>query len=127
MPLVRIAVPRHRSEVDRKAISAGIHAALKEAFNVPADDLFHIVTEHEPRGGIVRSASYLGIEYSDDLTLIQITANDTRTVEQKKALFRLIARNLAAAPGLRPQDVFINLVEVKKENWSFGNGEAQYA
>src|SRR5262245_18986837 len=126
MPLVRISVPRHRSGADRTAISAGIQAALKEAFNVPADDLFHIVTEHEPQGGIVRTAGYLGIEYSDDLTLIRITANDTRTVEQKKALYRLIARNLAAAPGLRAQDIFINLVEVKKENWSFGNGEAQY-
>jgi 4-oxalocrotonate tautomerase len=127
MPLVRISVPRHRAAADRKAISAGIHAALQETFNVPADDLFHIVTEHEPNGGIVRSSSYLGIEYSDDLTIIQITANDTRTVEQKRALYRLIARNLAAAPGLRPQDVFISLVEVKKEGWSFGNGEAQYA
>lgn len=126
MPLVRISVPRHRSGADRKAISTGIHAALQEAFNVPADDLFHIVTEHEPNGGIVRSAGYLGMTYSDDLTIIQITANDTRTVEQKKTLYRLIARNLAAAPGLRPQDIVMNLVEVKKENWSFGNGEAQY-
>jgi len=127
LPLVRISVPRHRSAADRKAISAGIHAALQEAYNVPADDLFHLVSEHEPDGGIVRSASYLGIEYSDDLTIIQIAANDTRTTEQKKTLYRLIARNLAAEPGLRPQDVFINLVEVKKESWSFGNGIAQYA
>jgi len=127
MPLVRISVPRHRLAADRTAISVGIHGALKEAFNVPADDLFHIVTEHEPNTGLVRTGSYLGIEYSDDLTIIQIAANDTRTVEQKKALYRLIARNLGANPGLRPQDVFINLVEVKKENWSFGNGEAQYA
>jgi 4-oxalocrotonate tautomerase len=127
MPLVRISVPRHRSAADRKAISAGIHAALQEAFNVPADDVFHVVTEHEPNGGIVRSASYLGIEYSDDVTMIQITVSDTRNVEQKKALYRLIVRNLAAAPGLRPQDVFVSLVEVKKEGWSFGNGEAQYA
>jgi len=127
MPLARISVPSHRSAADRKAISAGIHAALQEAFNVPKDDLFHLVSEHEPDSGIVRSARYLGIEYSDDLTIIQITVSDTRTIEQKKTLFRLIARNLAASPGLRPQDVFINLVEVKKENWSFGNGEAQYA
>ena len=127
MPLARISVPRQRSSADRKAISAGIHAALQEAFNVPADDLFHIVTEHEPGNGLIRSASYLGIEYSDDLTIIQITVSDTRTVEQKKQLFRLIARNLAANPGLRPEDIFITLVEVKKENWSFGHGEAQYA
>ena len=127
MPLARISVPRQRSSADRKAISAGLHAALQEAFNVPADDLFHIVTEHEPGSGLIRSASYLGIEYSDDLTIIQITVSDTRTVEQKKQLFRLIARNLAANPGLRSQDIFITLVEVKKENWSFGHGEAQYA
>jgi 4-oxalocrotonate tautomerase len=127
MPLARISVPRHRSNADRQAISAGIHAALQEAFNVPADDLFHLITEHEPNGGLLRSASYLGIEYSDDLTIIQITVSDTRTSEQKKQLFWLIARNLAAKPGLRPQDILMNLVEVKKENWSFGNGEAQYA
>jgi len=126
MPLVRISVPKRRSAADRKAISAGIHAALQEAFTVPADDLFHLVTEHGP-DSLVRTGSYLGIEYSDDLTIIQIAANDTRTVEQKKALYRLIARKLSENPGLRPQDVFINLVEVKKENWSFGNGEAQYA
>jgi 4-oxalocrotonate tautomerase len=127
MPLARISVPRQRSSADRKAISAGIHAALQEAFNVPADDLFHLMTEHEPNSGLIRSASYLGIDYSDDLTIIQITVSDTRTLEQKKQLFRLIARNLATKPGLRPQDIFVNLVEVKKENWSFGNGEAQYA
>ena len=127
MPLARISVPRQRSSTDRKAISAGIHAALQEAFHVPADDLFHIVTEHEPNDGLVRSAGYLGIEYSDDLTVIQITVSDTRTIEQKKTLFRLIARNLASTPGLRPQDILMNLVEVKKENWSFGNGAAQYA
>jgi phenylpyruvate tautomerase PptA (4-oxalocrotonate tautomerase family) len=127
MPLARISVPRHRSATDRSAISAGIHAALQEAFNVPADDLFHLVTEHEPGIGILRGDSYLGIAYSDDLTIIQITVSDTRTIEQKKTLYRLIARNLAAEPGLRPQDILMNLVEVKKENWSFGNGAAQYA
>jgi 4-oxalocrotonate tautomerase len=127
MPLVRISLPRRRSAADRKAISAGIHAALQEAFNVPADDLFHLVTEHERDNGLVRSDGYLGIEYSDDLVIVQITVSDTRTIEQKKALYRLIVRNLAAKPSLRPQDIFINLLEVKKENWSFGNGEAQYA
>lgn len=71
----------------------------------------------------MRSADYLGIGYSDDLTIIQITVSDTRTVEQKKALYRLIARNRAAEPRLRPQDILMNLVEVKEENWSFSNGE----
>jgi phenylpyruvate tautomerase PptA (4-oxalocrotonate tautomerase family) len=93
---------------------------------VPADDRFMIVNEHDA-DNLDFSASYLGIAHSSDLVIIQITANDTRTVEQKKAFFARIATLLAENPGLRKEDVFINLVEVKKENWSFGNGIAQYA
>ena len=73
------------------------------------------------------SNNYLGIARSDDLILIQITANNTRTTEKKKAFYRQIVENLKADPGVRPEDVFINLVEVLPENWSFGNGIAQYA
>jgi 4-oxalocrotonate tautomerase family enzyme len=59
--------------------------------------------------------------------LIQLTVSDTRTLEQKKQLFRRIADLLSETAGLRREDIFINLVEVEKENWSFGRGEAQYA
>jgi len=127
MPLVRISLPASKQPAQRNAVSRGVHRALIETFGVPEDDLFQIVTEHAAGTGLIRPASYLGIEYSDDLTIIQITVSDTRTVEQKKQLFARIASHLAAKPGLRPQDVFINLVDVKKENWSFGNGIAQYA
>jgi 4-oxalocrotonate tautomerase len=127
MPLVRIAVPTGKSPAYRKAISEGIQRALVETFDVPKDDLFQIVTEHEPNTELVRSPRYLGIDYSDDLIMIQVTANDTRTLEQKKRLFRRIADHLSENPGLRPEDVLINIVEVKKENWSFGRGLAQYA
>lgn len=58
--------------------------------------------------------------------LIQLTVSNTRTVEQKKALYKAIVDGLTAKPGIRPEDVLINLVEVKKENWSYGNGVAQY-
>jgi phenylpyruvate tautomerase PptA (4-oxalocrotonate tautomerase family) len=127
MPLVRIALPAGKPPAYRKAVSQGVHRALVETFGVPEDDLFQVVTEHAPGTGIVRPKSYLGIEYSDDLILIQLTVSDTRSVEQKRQLFARIASRLAESPGLRPQDVFINLVEVRKENWSFGNGLAQYA
>ena len=127
MPLVRIALAAGKPPAHRNAISQGVQRALVETFGVPEDDLFQIVTEHAAGTGIVRPRSYLGIEYSDDLTMIQLTVSDTRTIEQKKALFARIVSHLAASPGLRPQDVFINLVEVRKENWSFGNGVAQYA
>jgi phenylpyruvate tautomerase PptA (4-oxalocrotonate tautomerase family) len=104
-----------------------VHAALVETFNVPNDDLFQIIAEAAPQTEIVHTPSYLGIEYTDDLVLIQITVSDTRSVEQKKQLFRRIADHLAESPGMRREDIFINLLEVKKENWSFGNGLAQYA
>jgi len=100
---------------------------MVEAFNVPQDDRFQIVTDAGGGTEIVRPASYLGIVYSDDLVIIQITANEGRTVEQKKALYRGIVDRLVRDPGLRAEDVVINLVEVKRENWSFGNGVAQYA
>jgi 4-oxalocrotonate tautomerase len=127
MPLVRISVPNGKPVEYLRAISAGVHQALVETFKIPPDDLFQIITEHAPGLGLIRPKSYLGIEYSEDFLVIQITANDTRTVEQKKALYKSIAQRLSKSPGLRSQDVMISLLEVKKENWSFGNGEAQYA
>lgn len=121
MPLVRIS---HPAGVDPNALSEGVHRALVEAFNVPKDDLFHIVTEHTT--GIIHTPAYLGVTYSDRLVLVQITANEGRTVAMKKDLYAKVADNLHAA-GVRREDVVISLVEVKKENWSFGNGLAQYA
>ena len=127
MPLVRIALPKGKTAEHRSAVSRAVQRALVETFNVPADDLFQIITEHAPGTELVRPHSYLGIEYSNDFVAIQLTVSDTRDIEQKKQLFKRIAELLSDNPGLRPQDVFINLVEVKKENWSFGNGLAQYA
>jgi 4-oxalocrotonate tautomerase len=127
MPLVRIDHAAGKPASYRAAISQGVHDAMVSTFNVPDDDHFQIIGEHAPGIAIVHAPSYLGIKYSDELVIIQITCNDTRTIDQKKALFANIADNLAQRPGLRRQDIVINLVEVKKENWSFGNGEAQYA
>lgn len=126
MPLVRIDMPKGKSTSYRQAISAGVHQALIKIFNVPADDLFQIMTEHGP-DGLIHTPSYLGNTYSQEFIIVPITVNDTRTLDQKKALYRQIVENLAASPGLRPDDVMINLLEVKKENWSFGRGEAPYA
>ncbi len=99
---------------------------MRETFDVPEDDLFMTVSEHDD-GDFLYGVTYLGIARSDDLVIIQITAAETRGTDQKKALYRRIAERLAKDPGIRPEDVFISLVEVKRENWSFGFGEAQYA
>jgi 4-oxalocrotonate tautomerase len=125
MPLVRIDLRQGKSEAYRKALCEGIYRAMRETFNVPENDRFMLVHEHDI-ADFVHAESYLGIAYSADLVIIQITASDTRTVAQKQAFFARVATLLADNPGLRKEDVFINLVECKKENWSFGNGVAQY-
>jgi 4-oxalocrotonate tautomerase len=126
VPLVRIDIRRGKPVAYRKAILDSVYAAMRESFDVPDEDRFMLLTEHGDEG-FVYSDRYLGIRRSDDLVIIQLTVSSTRTVEQKKALFKAIADRLAANPGVRREDVFINLVEVAKENWSFGNGVAQYA
>jgi 4-oxalocrotonate tautomerase len=125
MPLVRIDLRRGKSPAYRKAICDGIYRALRETFNVPENDRFMIVKEHDA-GNFDHAETYLGLSYGDDFVIIQITVSDTRTTATKQALFACIATLLAESPGLRKEDVFINLLECKTENWSFGNGIAQY-
>ena len=126
MPLVRVALRRGKSDDYKKAIGDGVYKAMREAFNIPEEDRFVVVSEHS-ESEFQFSRTYLDIARSDDLVIIQITANSGRTIEQKKALFARIAELLSERPGLRKEDIFVNLVEVAKENWSFGNGVAQYA
>ena len=126
MPLVRVSMRRGKPATYRKAILEGLYQAMRETFNVPEGDRFMILTEHD-QDDFVYDPDYLGIQRSDELVYIQIAANNTRTTAQKQELYRRIAAKLTANPGLRPEDIFINLVEVLPENWSFGNGEAQYA
>jgi phenylpyruvate tautomerase PptA (4-oxalocrotonate tautomerase family) len=126
MPLVRISLVKGKPEAYRRKVGDAVHRALVEAVGVPPLDRFQLLTEHEP-GDLVYDPNYLGIERTSDLVIVQITLNAGRSLEQKRALYRRIASNLAAAVGLRPEDVWINLVEVAKENWSFGNGVASYA
>ena len=126
MPLVRISLARGKPESYRRKVGDAIHRALVEAIGVPPRDRFQIITEHAP-GDIVYDSNYLGIARTSDILIVQITLSIGRTLEQKRALYRKVAANLAATVGLRPQDAWLNLVEVAKENWSFGNGEASYA
>ena len=126
MPLIHVSMRTGRSAATRDAICNSIHHALHETFDVPDDNEFIAITEHDA-ANFRYSQGYLGIERSDDIVMIQITANDTRTPAQKKALFRRTADLLVERAGLRPEDVFISLVEVRRENWSLGNGLAQYA
>jgi phenylpyruvate tautomerase PptA (4-oxalocrotonate tautomerase family) len=126
MPLVRIAIQEGQHKSQHAQIGDAVHRAMVETINVPPLDRFQIITEHS-QTDFVFDASYLNISRTNALVAIQITLNTGRTTEMKKALYKRIAELLHQELQIRKEDVMINLVEVPKENWSFGNGEAQYA
>lgn len=126
MPLVRIALRQGRTPEFRAALGDLVHQAMVETINVPAADRFQVITEHAP-GDLVYDPAYLGIARTDGVIFIQVTLNAGRTVELKKAFYQHVANGLHTRLGIRKEDVLISLVEVPKENWSFGNGVAQYA
>lgn len=125
MPLARIDVPAGNTPQYRATIGAVVYDAMLDTLKVPKDDRFQIIAEHAP-GDLVVDPTYLGIQRSAQCIIIQLTLNEGRTVEVKQAFYKAVAKGLHARLAIRKEDVFINLVEVKKENWSFGNGEAQY-
>jgi phenylpyruvate tautomerase PptA (4-oxalocrotonate tautomerase family) len=126
MPLVRIDLRKNAEPAFGTRVGAIVYQAMVDIISVPEHDNFQVIAEHDP-GHLVYDPSYLGIPRGDGLVIIQITLNEGRTVEQKKALYRAIAERLHEQLAVRREDVFVSLVEVKKENWSFGNGIAQYA
>jgi 4-oxalocrotonate tautomerase len=126
VPLVRVDLIHGKPADYRAEIGAVIYEAMIETLRVPVDDRFQVITEH-PRENFVFDPHYLGITRTEECVFIQVTLNAGRAVDVKRAFYRAIADGLHQRLGLRREDVFINLVEVPKENWSFGNGEAQYA
>jgi len=125
MPLVRITLAAGRNEAERRRIADAVHQALVDTANVPADDRFQVVQE-VPAESLIWDASYLGQSRSPQVMFVEITLNTGRTVEVKKALYAAIAAGLGKSAGVRPDDVLINLVEVPRENWSFGGGVMSY-
>lgn len=126
MPLVRISLMKAKPEGFGKKVGEIVYRAMVDTINVPAKDNFQIITQHE-KNSLIYDPSYLNIQRTDGVIFIQITLNEGRGVELKKAFYRTVAERLHKDLAVRMEDVFISLVEVKKENWSFGNGIAQYA
>ena len=125
MPLVRISLMKGRSEGFGKKVGEIVYRTMVDTINVPAKDNFQIITEHD-KNSLIYDPDYLDIRRTDGIILIQITLNEGRTTELKKTFYKTLAERLHNELGVRLEDVWINLVEVKKENWSFGNGIAQY-
>ncbi|MGB8900615.1 MAG: tautomerase family protein [Methylocella sp.] len=126
MQLTRVSLLKGKPPQYRKAILDGLYQAMREFFDVPEDDRFMLIEEYD-KSNFLYDENYLGIARDDDLVIIQITVNNTRGPDKKKALFARIVENLTKNPGIKPENIFVNLLEVPKENWSFGNGIAQYA
>jgi 4-oxalocrotonate tautomerase len=125
MPLVRISLLEGTTPEYRKAIANGVHQAMIDAIALPSKDRFQMITEYK-KENLFYDADYLDVKRSDKIVFVQITMSTGRKPGQKRALFKRMAELLAKSPGLRAEDLLINLVEVSGENWSFGNGEAQY-
>ena len=125
MPLVRISLMKGRPAGFGEKVGRVVYEAMVETIDVPPGDRFQLVTEHD-RDGLIYDPGYLGIHRSDGILIIQMTITEGRALDRKKALYRRIAERLNGELGVRVEDVFINVVEVRKENWSFGNGIAQY-
>jgi phenylpyruvate tautomerase PptA (4-oxalocrotonate tautomerase family) len=125
MPLVRISLREGTTPEYRKAIADGVHQAMIEAMAVPTKDRFQVISECAPEN-LIYDPDYLDVKRSDKVVFVQITLSTGRKPGQKRALFQRMAELLEKSPGLRREDLVVSLVEVSWENWSFGNGEAQY-
>ena len=125
MPLVRIDLLEGKSQEYRQKVGEIVYQTLLDVLSVPNHDRFQVITEHS-KSGLSFDRDYLGVHRSDDCIFLQITLNSGRSVELKQRFYKAIADGLHVGVKLRREDVFVNLVEVPKENWSFGNGEAQY-
>ena len=123
MPFARIDLIKGKPAEYRRAIGQIVYAAMVEILKAPEHDRFQVITEHEEEN-FIYDPSFFGIERSADLVFVQMTLAEGRTVEQKRGFYKQVADELHAKLGLRREDVFINLVGIGRDDWSFGNGEA---
>ncbi|MFJ3486788.1 tautomerase family protein [Pseudomonas sp. NPDC090202] len=127
MPLARIDVAAETSPETISAISDVVYEAMRSTANVPEHDRYQIINRHRSDELIYPAAGYLGVTYTPNIIFIQVTWNAGRSIEVKKAFYRAVAEGIHDRTGVRKEDVWINLIDVKREDWSFGNGEMQYA
>jgi 4-oxalocrotonate tautomerase len=125
MPFVRIDLREGKPTSYIKAIGNSIQQAMVEHLDVPVRDHFQVISEHTP-DHLAYDPGYLNVERTNDIVFIQVTLSAGRSTEQKRAFYARLTELLQENPGVRPQDVTIHLVENTREDWSFGNGEAQY-
>jgi phenylpyruvate tautomerase PptA (4-oxalocrotonate tautomerase family) len=127
VPLVRINLSKSASAETVRNVSEVVYDAMINVANVPANDKFQIINRHADDELVYPADGYLGVTYTPGIVFIQVTWNAGRTIEVKKAFYKAVAEGISTKAGIRIQDVFISLIDVAREDWSFGNGEMQYA
>jgi phenylpyruvate tautomerase PptA (4-oxalocrotonate tautomerase family) len=127
MPIVKIHVVEGRYDETRIAkVSGAIQAALINTLRVPPEDFYQLIFEL-PKKRFLHTASFVGMHYTDDLIILEITFIEGRSKEMRLALLKDVNSRVAAAAGVSPDDLMIGLYEAPGENFSFGRGEAQRA
>ena len=127
MPLAKIHVAKGRYDQNRVTkVSSAVQAALMNTLRVPPEDFYQLIFEL-PENRFLHTPSFVGMDYSDDLIVLEISFIQGRSKEVRLALLKDINARVAAAAGVSPDDMLIVLNEVPGENISFGQGEAQRA
>ena len=127
MPIAKIHVVEGRHDEGRIGkISGAIQAALMNTLHVPAEDFYQLIFQM-PKNRFLHTPSFVGMHYSDDLIILDLTFIQGRSKETRLALLKDINNRVTAAAGIFPDDLMITLYEIPGENISFGRGEAQRA
>ena len=127
MPLARINIAQSASAATVRILGEAVYEAMVRGANVPANDRITLTKNRADDELVYPAEGYLGITYTPAIVFIQVTWNAGRSTEVKKAFYKAVAEGIAAQAGLRIQDIWISLIDVAREDWSFGNGEMQYA
>ena len=121
MPFVRISLRRGKSREYLQSLSAGVHKAMVEAFDVPPDDLFHAFHQHEEHE-LIFDRDYLGGPRTGNFVAINIVAGRPRSIDTKRRFYKRLTECLVESPGIEPGDVMIFINSTQPEEWSLGNG-----
>ena len=127
MPLAKIHVIEGRYDQARIGkVSGAIQAALMNTLRVPPEDFYQLIFEF-PKERFLHTPSFVGMHYTDDLIILDVSFIHGRPKETRLALLKDINTRVVAAAGVSPDDIMITLYEIPGENISFGQGDAQRA
>ena len=127
MPVAKIHVLEGRyNEARLRKVSSAVQNGLINALGIPPEDFFQII-HILPVGQFLHTPSFLGLNYSDDLIILEITFISGRPKEKRLGLLKALNDGVVAAAGISPDDLLITLYETPGENISFGRGLAQRA